>query len=188
MSDYTLTAQSALGGIKLDFEELEIAELVSRAIVSIAVPHGGEKALSEVITSSFKTEMPAIGKSTTSAIANSRFLGLQGDQLFLLFDYNGPGAVKKVLKKVQETAYLTDQSDSWVMITVSGPKARNVIQRTCPIDMHPSIFQNGAVARTVMDHLNTIIVCEGPNTFLLMSPRSSSKSFLNAVETSIRNL
>ena len=33
-----------------------------------------------------------------------------------------------------------------------------------------------------------LILCDGPDSFLLMSPRSSAPSFLHAVETSVRNV
>jgi sarcosine oxidase subunit gamma len=62
------------------------------------------------------------------------------------------------------------------------------LERICPIDLHPQAFAVGAVARTLMDHLNVIILREGGDTFLLMSARSSARSFWHAVETSIRNI
>ena len=96
--------------------------------------------------------------------------------LFLLFDYTGPSAVKRLPTEVQEAAYMTDQSDSWVAISVFGAKARSTLQRTCPVDLHPTTFHTGKVIRTVMNHISTVILCVTPNSFLLLSPRSSSKS------------
>ena len=188
MSDYVLTTQSALGGIERDFGEVTIAESTSHAIMSVAVPRGGEKELSEAIALSFKTKLPPVGESTTSTIKNARILGMQQDQFFLLFEYSGLNAVNELSKEIRAAAYLTDQSDSWVIITISGLQAYNALQRTCLVDLHRLNFPSGAVARTVMDHLSTIIVREEPNTFLLMSPSSSARSFLNCVETSIRNI
>ena len=68
MSDLMLTRQSPLSELELDFGEVAVAELVSRAIVSIATPYGGGKKLSEAVASSLKTEIPAIGKSSTSNV------------------------------------------------------------------------------------------------------------------------
>ena len=188
MSDYVLTTQPALGGVERDFGEVTISESTSHAIVSIAIPRGGEKELSEAIDLSFKTKLPPVGASTTSTVKNVRILGMQQDQFFLLFKYSGLNAVNELSKEIRATAYLTDQSDSWVIIAISGLHAYTALQRTCPVDLHPLNFPNGAVARTVMDHLGTIIVREGLHKFLLMSPSSSAKSFLNCVETSIRNI
>ena len=188
MSDLMLTSQSPLSELELDFGEVAVAELVSRAIVSIATPYGGGENLSKAVASSLKTEIPAIGKSTTSNVDSALLLGMQQDQMFVLFDYSGNNAVNYLPIEIRDAGYLTDQSDSWVMISIFGPKARTTLQQTCSVDLHSSIFHNGAVIRTVMANLSTIIVCEGENTFLVMSPRSSAKSFFKVLETSIRNL
>ena len=188
MSDLMLTRQSPLSELELDFGEVAVAELVSRAIVSIATPYGGGKKLSEAVASSLKTEIPAIGKSTTSNVDSALLLGMQQDQMFLLFDYSGNNAVDYLPKEIKDAGYLTDQSDSWVMISIFGPKARTALQQTCSVDLHSSNFRERAVIRTVIANLSTIIVCEGENTFLVMSPRSSAKSFYKVLETSIRNL
>ena len=188
MSDLMLTSQSPLSELELDFGEVAVAELVSRAIVSIATPYGGGENLSKAVASSLKTEIPAIGKSTTSNVDSALLLGMQQDQMFLLFDYSGNNAVDYLPQEIRDAGYLIDQSDSWVMISILGPKARTTLQQTCSVDLHSSIFHNGAVIRTVMANLSTIIVCEGENTFLVMSPRSSAKSFFKVLETSIRNL
>ena len=188
MSDLKLTSHSPLSNLKLDFGEVAVAEHVARAIVSIATPYGGGEKLSKAVASSLKTEIPAIGKSTTSNVDSTLLLGMQQDQIFLLFDYSGNNAVDYLPQEIRAVGYLTDQSDSWVIISISGPKARATLQQTCSVDLHPAIFQNGAVIRTVMANLSTIIVCEGEDTFLVMSPRSSAKSFFKVLETSIRNL
>jgi sarcosine oxidase subunit gamma len=74
------------------------------------------------------------------------------------------------------------------MLRVSGPKSRIALERICPLDLHPSTFPQGRVARTLMEHLGVIILHEGPDTYLLLSARSSAGSFLHAVETSVRNV
>ena len=39
-----------------------------------------------------------------------------------------------------------------------------------------------------MEHLSVIILRDGADSFLLMSPRSSARSFLHAVELSVVNV
>ena len=188
MSDLMLTSHSPLSKLKLDFGEVAVAEHVSRAIVSIATPYGGGENLSKAVASSLKTTIPAIGKTTASNVDNALLLGMQQDQIFLLFDYSGNHAVDYLPQEIRDAGYLTDQSDSWVMISISGPKARTTLQQTCSVDLHSVNFHSGAVIRTAMANLSTIIICEGENTFLVMSPRSSAKSFFKVLETSIKNL
>ena len=70
MSDLMLASQSPLSELELDFGEVAVAELVTRAIVSIATPYGGGENLSKAVASSLKTEIPAIGKSTTTNVGS----------------------------------------------------------------------------------------------------------------------
>jgi len=188
VSDFTLTARSPLGGVQLDFDGVTIAEVSNMAIVSLATPHGGEDALAKAVRSAYGTGLPAVGQSAKSKAGGARFLGLARDQAFLLFDEPGGNPLDAIAKDVIEAAYLTDQSDSWAILRISGPKARAALERICPLDLHPSAFPEGHVARTMMEHLGVIILREGPDTFLLMSARSYAGSFLHAVETSVRNI
>ena len=59
---------------------------------------------------------------------------------------------------------------------------------TARLDLAPGSFPEGASTRTVMEHLGTLIVRDGPDSFLLAAARSSAKSFLHAVETSAQNV
>lgn len=188
MSELTFKAQSPLDGFSRQFDGVTIAEITNRAIVSLATPNGGESALSKAIAASYGAKIPAVGQSTISKAAKTRFLGMQRGQLFLLFDYPGRDALKETAKKLGDTAYLTDQSDAWVMVRLCGVKCRAALERICLIDLHPAAFPEGGVARTSMEHMAAIILREGRDTFLLMSPRSSAKSFLHALETSVRNI
>ena len=188
MSDFTLTARSPLGGVALDFDGVTIVEVTGLAIISIATPHGGEDALAKAAKSAYATGLPAVGHSTLSKTGNARFLGLAKDHAFLLFDDPDGNPLDAVAKEIAETAWLTDQSDSWAMLRVSGSKCRVALERICPIDLHPSAFPQGRVARTLMEHLGVIIMHEEPDTYLLLSARSYASSFLHAVETSVRNV
>jgi sarcosine oxidase subunit gamma len=186
--EFTLIAKSPLGGLRQEFDGVTIAEVTDRAIVSVATPHDGEEALSKAVASAYQTEIPAVGQSTLSDVDNARLLGMQPDQFYLLFNDSNSPAVEEVAEQLGDSGYLTDQSDSWVTIRVSGPKCRTALRHICPIDLHPSTFSEGSVARTVMEHLGTIIVREGQDSFLLMSPRSSAASFLHAVQASVENV
>ena len=186
MADMTLTARPPLGGFAHDFGEANLAEITDHALVSLATPNGGEKALDATLKKAFKCALPAPGQSTASG--KMRVLGLQRDQVFLFFAHDGDRAMEAVAGKLGEAGYYTDQSDSWVMLRLAGPMSRSALERICPLDLHPDVFTVGTVSRTVMEHLGTIILRDGEDSFVLMSARSSAKSFLHAVETSIRNV
>jgi sarcosine oxidase subunit gamma len=84
--------------------------------------------------------------------------------------------------------YISDQSDVWVALEIAGPQACKVLERVCPIDLHPDVFSVDMLARTVMEHLGVIIARTNTNKYLLLSARSSARSFLHMLEISISNV
>ncbi|MBZ0218192.1 MAG: hypothetical protein K8F25_16675, partial [Fimbriimonadaceae bacterium] len=165
-----------------------IREVTGRAVVSVAAPRGGGDKLAKAIFSAYKTAIPAVGQSAVSKDTDARLLGMRPNQFFLLFDPSGANPVDEVAKKLAAAAYLTDQSDAWVMFSISGPNARSMLARICTIDLHSDVFREDQVARTMIEHLSATIIRETGDKFLLLSPRSSAKSFLHALETSARNV
>ncbi|MCC0041574.1 MAG: sarcosine oxidase subunit gamma [Rhodobiaceae bacterium] len=187
MSDIKLTARTALGGYARQFDGISIAEVANRAIVSIACPRDGEKALADAVKKSLGCDMPPVGRSVV-AKSGIRIAGMQPGQWFALLDFAGDDAVGEIAGKLGDKAYYTDQTDAWAMLSVSGPNCRRALERICMLDLAPGSFPEGASTRTVMEHLGTLIVRDGPDSFLLAAARSSAKSFLHAVETSAQNV
>lgn len=188
MADPVLKPRPPLDGFHRQFGGVEVTELTDIALVSIATPQGGEAALIDALARAYKADLPAVGQSTVSSDGVTRFLGLQPGQTFAMFTHEGDRAVETVSAKLGDAGYYTDQSDSWVILQLSGAQTRDALERICPIDLHPDAFEGGAVTRTVMEHLGTIILRTGNDEFMLLSARSSAKSFLHAVLTSVENI
>ncbi|RED45781.1 sarcosine oxidase subunit gamma [Aestuariispira insulae] len=188
MADIILKAKSPLDGFSRDWPGITLREVTGRALVSVSIPHGGEAALGQKLSQVYGTIIPAVGESTASPVDNAHLLGLARDQFFILFDEGGQAPLAAVSAKLAEVAYLTDQSDSWAMLHISGPNSRAALARICLLDLHPDHFQTGQVARTVMEHLGVIILRDGADSFLLLSARSSAQSFLHAVTVSAENV
>ena len=188
MSEYVLTAQSALDGFVQSFDGVDLAEASGLAVVSIAIPRGGASKLKTAMKSAYGTEFPAPGSVVTSKDGKTKFLGMNLDQAFVIFDHADADAATIVGKRLKDRAYVTLQSDNWVGVRISGNRSRDALERICPIDLHPDVFGIGQVARTVMEHLGVIILREDKDGFLMLSASSSAKSFLHAIETSIHNV
>ncbi|WP_299381162.1 sarcosine oxidase subunit gamma [uncultured Kiloniella sp.] len=188
MPEYTLTANTPLDGFSQDFVGVSIKEVNDRAIVSIAVPKDGEKELVDALASSYQIELPKTGLLSASSRDNAVLFSMAQDQYFFIFDYEGNAAASTVRNDLGEAVYLTDQSDSYVMIRLSGINSRRLLSRICPVDIHPSVFPVGSVARTIMEHLGATIIHEGEDSFLLLSARSSAHSFLESIEMSAVNI
>lgn len=188
MLDLTLTAAPPLAGYDQSFENLRLRAPADLAIVSIALPLGGEAAAEKAIKSAYGAALPDIGTSTLSNEGDARLVRLSPDAGLLIFTRATPDAEPHVAGKLKGTAYTTDQTDVWTGVEISGPRARTALERICPIDLHPQSFAQGGAARTTMEHLGTLIIRTDADAFLLLSASSSAKSFLHALETSIHNI
>ena len=188
MAEFSLTAAPPLAGVDEKFDGIHLRAPKDLAIVAVALPLGGEDAALTAIRKGYGADLPAPGKSVSAKEDGATLLRLAPDQAFILFHRAEPDAEAVVAEGIGDTAYLTDQTDVWCGLEVSGPRARIALERICPIDIHADAFAVGDAARTVMEHLGTIIIRTEQDTFLLLSASSSAGSFLHAVETSIRNV
>ncbi len=182
---------TALDNFSEEMNGISISEVTDLAIVSMAIPAASNDAFNKAIKKSFKVERPSVGQFTQSKTDNARFLGLQQDQMFVLFDYAGDRAVEELSGKINtgdQLAYLCDQSDSWVTLRINGDNCLEALERISPLDLHSSTFTVGSVARTSMEHMATFIIHESEGSYLLLSLRSFAHSFLHAITTSIKNV
>lgn len=187
MPEFMLTSAPPLAGYDQSFEGVTLSAPADLAIVSIALPLGGEAAAEKAIRTAYGAALPAPGKSVLSKDGSARLVRLSPDAAFVVFTHATPDAEPHVAGKLKGAAYTTDQTDVWTGLEIFGTNARTALERICPIDLHPDAFTEGDAARTTMEHLGTLIIRTGKDTFLLMSASSSAKSFLHAVETSIHN-
>jgi sarcosine oxidase subunit gamma len=179
VAEYTLKARSALDGFSLEADGARLAEVTSYALVSLAGPSGG---LPSTLIEKWGLELAEPGRATFNTAHRMTLMSVARDQWFLRLP-DDTAALKDVRSALNDHAALTDQSDSWVQIELTGPAARDTLERLLPIDTHPSAFPEGAVARSVIEHLGVIVLRQpsDENSFLLLGPRSSAKSFLHAL-------
>ncbi|MGK7654765.1 sarcosine oxidase subunit gamma [Roseovarius sp. B08] len=187
MADFILTAEPPLKGFDHSFGETRLYAPADLAIVSIALPLGGEDTALRAIKTAFDADLPAPGQSVMGK-DDTRIVRLGTDQAFAIFTRTMPDAEPHVQTLLKGAAYTTDQTDVWTGLVLDGPLARTALERICPIDLHPDAFVEGAAARTVMEHLGVLILRTGPDAYLLLSASSSAGSFLHAVETSLVNV
>ena len=125
-----LHARSPLQGAEEKIGETTLTEVTELAIVSAAIPLGGDKAAKTALQSAFALSSADVGersKATNSseAFANLELFSLQTDQWFLIFDYPDAEPVKLVQQALGDSVYLTDQSDSWVCLLYTSPSPRD---------------------------------------------------------------
>ncbi len=189
MAETSLLSRSPLDGYERTIGTVAIAEIAGLALVSAAVPRGEDAAFSAALADGFGAARPEIGASSLGNKYAARILGMQPDQVFILFAPPDPDRAADTAKAaLGPAAYVTDQSDSWAMLRIAGAGMRAALERICPLDLDDRAFPVDRVARTAMEHLAAIVLRDGADSFLLMSPRSSARSFLHAVELSAENV
>lgn len=188
MAKTLLPETSPLGGFDQTFAQTQLQELPDLAIVSLAIPLGGKTALTKNLKAGFELSMPTAVKSRLNAKKTHRLVSTSADQMLLIFSHKRPDAAHVVSKKIKGAAWVTDQTDNWVKMRLTGPQAIDALERICPIDLHTSVFGAHASARTVMEHLGVLIICLGKDDYLLLSANSSARTFLHAVVQSLNNV
>ena len=184
MVEFTLEAAPILGGINAAIGANRIVERSDLAMVSVAIPQGGDAAMTLVLQSGWSLSMPEPSLSTLAG--ETRAVRTAPDQMMLIFPQDGPAANSAVQAKLNGAGYATDQTDVWAVLEVAGPDTAAALARICPLDIDPTHFPKNATGRTLMERMGALIIRVDDDRFLLLSASSSAGSFLHAVETSYK--
>lgn len=126
------------------------------SITMVIARKGKAKALSAALTAMKKTTVQWAGP----------------DQYYV---YNAPYTDLK--KKLGGLASVSDQSHGRVMIRIAGSKARALLAKGTPVDLHQSEFPIGKSALTQMAHVSVHLTRSGQDEFTLSVFRGFSESF-----------
>ena len=83
-------------------------------------------------------------------------------------------------------AAVSEQSDAWVNLTLSGPQARAVLSRLVSLDL--SEAKSGQAARTALNHLPLILIIEGPESFRLLTFRSMARTAWHELDDALTKI
>lgn len=183
-----LEAISPLGDFDETINSVRIREIAGFGLIALAVPMGGEKAFATALKKETGCALPEPGHFTSNSGKGVLLIWTQRDQVFLFNGDETPMQEISLREKFATRAYVTDQSDGWAVLEVSGERALEALERICPINLNPAVFYEGMAARTVMEHLGVLILRTASDKWLLLSARSSALSFLHAVTQSAKNL
>jgi heterotetrameric sarcosine oxidase gamma subunit len=112
--------------------------------------------------------------NTVLASNGGRLVWTGRDQAFLIGSEAGRWA---------ETAALTDQSDGWACMALTGAGAVDVLARLVPIDLRA--MGVGGCARTTLGHMSLIVIGVEAG-FQLMVFRSMAKTAWHELETAMK--
>ena len=187
MSEFRLQPTSFLSATRIDIGGSVLEEIDPKAIAALAVPNGGQSRFADAIQNELGIELPT-PRLARQHDEDGWIINSAPSQYLIWWHGRCSPANAHISKSALSAAYVTEQSDNWVILRLSGSLADAALERLCPIDLHPATFPVGAVARTHMEHMGSFLLREGNSKFLLISASSSAQSFLHAVETSLDNV
>jgi len=165
-----LIAKSALEGRSLTLGTVTLAEVEVGPITSVAVFPGGAKAVAKGLKS-LGLAMPE--PNSFAEKKGARIVWTGRDQAFLM------GVAPPDL----EGAAVTDQSDGWAVLSVSGAAAVDVLARLVPVDLRLAAFPVGRAIRTQLNHMNLVILRVGDHAFEILVFRSMARTAWHELET-----
>ncbi|WP_342068514.1 sarcosine oxidase subunit gamma [Yoonia algicola] len=85
-------------------------------------------------------------------------------------------------------AAVTDQSDAWAVVHVSGAGVEDVLARLVPVDLRGQVFKTNHVAKTLLGHMAVTIIRSGADRFEIMAMRSMAKTLVHDLDVAMRAL
>lgn len=170
-----LIAKSALDGRALTLGGVTLAEVDVGPITSVALFPGGARAVAKGLMA-LGLAMPA--PNTFVEKNGARIVWTGRDQAYLM----GEGPV------TLDGAAVTDQSDGWTVLALSGPAAVDALARLVPVDLRLSACPVGTALRTQLSHLNAVILRVGDYAFEIMVFRSMARTCWHEIEAALQRV
>ena len=151
------------------------------------IAHVAETGLQGMITLRGDLSSPAVKKAVTAVagtgVPKQREAAIDGtngvawmspDELLLLCAYDQAPTMVATLEKALAGAHslAVNVSDARAMFAVSGPAAREVLAKLCPVDMSPDAFKPGMFRRTRMAQVPAAFWMDGEGTIRIVCFRS----------------
>lgn len=166
-----LTSKSAYHGLlPITSGTVTLSEIDHAAITWIAPAKGKTAAVSKALTKQTGAAFPEPGRIEGPLV----WFG-QGQALIL-------GASIKPIAG----AALSDQTSAWASCAIEGADTRAVLERLVPIDLRDTAFAVGHAARTLLGHMNCVLMRTGEDRYEVMVFRSMAATAAHELERSMR--
>lgn len=161
-----LIAKSALSGhAPLTRAGTTLAEGQAGPVTSVA-PYPGRMPQVDACLAPLGLSFPA--PNTQVAQGAARMLWT-GREMAFLIGAEAPPALA-------DHAALTDQTDGWALLTLTGPMAEAALMRPVPLDLRLAAFPVGRTTRAPLNHMQAILTRTAPDAFEVMVFRSMART------------
>jgi sarcosine oxidase, subunit gamma len=134
-----------------------LGESAHRTIINIR-GNAGDPAFAASVKAATGVDLPARA-NTVAAAGDVKILWLGPDEWWVVGPDGRTADLLAALRQAFEGqhAAVTDVSESRTAITLSGPKARDLLARGISLDLHPRAFAAGQCAQTSLSKANVLL-------------------------------
>jgi sarcosine oxidase subunit gamma len=134
------------------------------SIVTLIPRKGQAGAVPEAMQRHYGLAWPEVGHSASGDGVTVHWSG--AGQWTAIAEGRDEGALFAELKEhLSGIASVSEQSHGRVVIAVSGPRARDLLAKGTPVDLHPRAFGPGRCAATQIAHVGVHLAQVGPDEF-----------------------
>lgn len=145
--------------------------------------HGRTVLLAERLRERFGIELPLHPGLTRDAMLS--IAGLGPDRWLLMQEGEAAALAESMERVCGADAAVTDLSDAYAVMRLSGPKVRAALAKLVPLDLHERAFEPGAFASTETGHTEVMLWRladdAGAAVFEIAVPRSFCASFWHSL-------
>ena len=144
-----LAARASEAEAGADLESgVAMGERPYRGLVNLRGP-AGEVDFDKAVEGALGVALPT-EPNTTAGTDELRVFWLGPDEWWVVTPGDGPATAEKLHAALAgQTAAVTDVSESRTCIQVRGPRARDLLAKGCPLDLHARVFAAGQCAQSL---------------------------------------
>jgi methylglutamate dehydrogenase subunit D len=179
LANLPLSCAPGSGVVATDRDGLAIARLAARK--------GRLTALSSRVRERFGVEL---AQGPRRVEANGVAFVAVGVETWLAVAERGFASAERfaaaLREAVDDLAAVSDQSGSYAVLRLTGPRLRDTLAKFVPLDLHPRVFDPGSAAATIASHI-PVTLWRLPDSsaslpvFEIAAPRSYASSFWHVV-------
>ena len=155
---------------------LLIEERTDLALATVMARRGAEQNLKRAVVAAYGLNLPDGPRVAAKDGVSFGGVGI-GQWLAAAETSAGGDFVSRLREHLAGFASIADQSDGRVVLRLSGDRARDVLTKGIPVDLHPRSFRTGDVASTLVAYIGVQIQqLDDRPTFQLMAFRSFAGS------------
>ena len=157
------------------------ASAVTHAGITLAIEAGGRIAIIAPFPGQEKVVAKLLKPLGLTFPAPNSWVG-KGDAR-LVWTARGQAALMgaPVPAGLEGAAAITDQSDGWVCLSLTGARMEQALMRLIPLDLRETAFAPGSTVRSGLNHLPLILIRE-PGCFLILTFRSMARTAWHELE------